>query len=267
MTSLAVGWRKARALFVHAFANMTEYRAEIAIWMLSGSLPLVMMAMWIGLAAEGPVGGYGAADFAAYFLVVFLVRQLTAVWVVWDLEREIRLGELSPKLLRPLDPLWGHVIDNLAEKAVRLPLVLGPVVAGLWWAGARLPLSFESLAGFALLVAGAWIIRFFQEYATGLLTFWTDQTAGLERVWYTISVVLSGTLAPLDLFPGPVRAVLTFTPFPYLADAPVRALLGRLSGAELALALAVQAAWGLAFVIGTRLLWRQGLKRYGAVGA
>jgi hypothetical protein len=28
--------------------------------MISGSLPLVMMAMWIGLAADGPVGGYGA---------------------------------------------------------------------------------------------------------------------------------------------------------------------------------------------------------------
>jgi ABC-2 type transport system permease protein len=259
--------RKARALFVHAFAHHTEYRAEIAIWMLSGSLPLVMMAMWIGLAADGPVGGYAAADFAAYFLVVFLVRQLTAVWVVWELDREIRLGELSPKLLRPLDPLWGYVADNLAEKVVRLPLVLVPVAAGLWWAGARLPLSLESVGGFLLLVVGAWIIRFFQEYATGLLTFWTDQTAGLERVWTSVSLVLSGALAPLDLFPEAVRSVLMYTPFPYLADAPVRALLGRLSGTELAVAVAVQAAWAVAFVIGARLLWRFGLRRYGAVGA
>jgi ABC-2 type transport system permease protein len=57
---------------------------------------------------------------------------------VWELDREIRLGELSPKLLRPIDPLWGHVADNLAEKVVRLPLVLMPVAIGfgLWWAGA-----------------------------------------------------------------------------------------------------------------------------------
>ena len=267
MSSRAWAWRKARALFAHAFANMTEYRAEIAIWMISGSLPLVMMAMWIGLAADGPVGGYAAADFAAYFLVVFLVRQATAVWVVWELDREIRLGELSPKLLRPIDPLWGHVVDNLAEKAVRLPLVLLPVVGGMWWAGARVPFTVESLAGFALLVAGAWVIRFFQEYATGSLTVWTDQTAGLERVWFTVSVVLSGALAPLDLFPATVRSALAFTPFPYLVDAPVQALLGRLTGVELATALAVQAAWGAAFVIGARWLWSRGLRRYGAVGA
>ena len=267
MSAVAWRWRKGRALFTHAFANMSEYRAEIIIWMISGSLPLVMMAMWIGLAADGPIGGYGAADFAAYFLVVFLVRQLTVVWVIWELDHEIRLGGLSPKLLRPIDPLWGHVIDNLAEKAVRLPLILVPVAAGLWWAGAQLPLTPASLGGFVLLAMGAWVIKFFQQYATGLLTFWTDQTVGLERVWFSVSMVLSGALAPLDLFPEQVRAVLPFTPFPYLVDAPVQALLGRLAGPDLLQAFAVQAAWGAAFVLGSRWLWRHGLKRYGAVGA
>jgi len=267
VTSIVWTWRKARALLVHAFAMMTEYRAETIIWMISGSLPLVMMAVWIGLAADGPVGAYDATGFAAYFLVVFLVRQLTVVWVVWELDREIRLGELSPKLLRPIDPLWGHVADNLAEKVVRLPLVLVPVIVGFWWAGARLPLTAESLGGFGLVVAGAWVVKFFQQYATGLLTFWTDQTAGLERVWFSVSMVLSGALAPLDLFPDAVRAVLPFTPFPYLVDVPVQALLGRLSGAELLTAFAVQAAWGAAFVLATRLLWHRGLRRYGAVGA
>ena len=267
MSALAANGRKARALFVHAFASMTEYRAEIVIWMISGSLPLVMMAMWIGLAADGPVGGYDAADFAAYFLVVFLVRQLTVVWVIWELDREIRLGELSPKLLRPIDPLWGHVADNLAEKAVRLPLVLVPVTAGLWWAGAQLPLTIESLGGFVLLVVGAWVIKFFQQYATGLLTFWTDQTVGLERVWFSVSMVLSGALAPLDLFPEAVRAVLPYTPFPYLVDVPVQALLGRLAGPELLQAFVIQGAWGLAFVVASRQAWRHGIRRYGAVGA
>jgi ABC-2 type transport system permease protein len=264
-----LGWgpRKARALFVHAFAMMTEYRAETIIWMISGSLPLVMMAVWISLAAAGPVGGYDAADFAAYFLIVFLVRQLTVVWVVWELDREIRLGELSPKLLRPIDPLWGHVVDNLAEKVLRLPLILVPVVIGLLLTGALPPLTLTSLGGFVLLVGGAWVVRFFQQYATGLLTFWTDQTVGLERVWFSVSMVLSGALAPLDLFPAAVRAVLPFTPFPYLVDLPVQALLGRLSGGELLTAFVVQAAWGAAFVLGTRLLWRRGLRRYGAVGA
>jgi ABC-2 type transport system permease protein len=64
-----------------------------------------------------------------------------------------------------------------------------------------------------------------------------------------------------------VRGVLPYTPFPYLVDVPVQALLGRLAGPELLQAFAVQFAWGLAFVVASRLAWRHGIRRYGAVGA
>jgi ABC-2 type transport system permease protein len=265
--AVAVRWRVARALLAHAFAMMTEYRAEISIWILSGSLPLVMMAMWIGLAADASVGGYDAADFAAYFLLVFLVRQLTGAWVVWELDRAIRLGELSPRLLRPLDPMWYDVADHVAEKVVRLPLVLLPVVAGLWWAEARLALDAAAVGGFAALVTGAAALRFFQQYAFALLAFWTDQAVGLERIWFSVMLVTSGALAPLDLYPAPVRAVVPYTPFPYLVDVPVQTLLGRLAGPALVQAIAIQAAWLLGFVVLRALLWRYGLRRYAAVGA
>ena len=82
-----------------------------------------------------------------------------------------------------------------------------------------------------------------------------------------VALVLSGSLAPLDLFPEAIRGLLPWTPFPYLIDVPVQALLGRLSGPDLLRALLVQAAWLLLFVLASRALWRSGLRRYGAVGA
>lgn len=265
--SLGARWRLARALFAHAFATMTEYRAEITIWVVSGSLPLVMMALWIGMAADGPVGGYGAADFAAYFLLVFFVRQMTGAWVVWELDRAIRLGELSPRLLRPLDPMWQDVADHAAEKLVRLPIIGLPVLAGLWWAEARLALEPAALLGFVALVFGAAALRFFQQYAFSLLAFWTDQAVGLERVFFSLMLVFSGSLAPLDLYPEAVRAVIPYTPFPYLVDVPVQVLLGRIEGAALVQALVVQAVWVALFVLLRWGLWRAGLRRYAAVGA
>ncbi len=260
-------FKRTTALFGRAFALLTEYRAEMFIWIVSGSLPLIMMLIWIGLAEDGPVGGYTASDFAAYFLTVFLVRQATVVWVLWDLDREIRLGELSPKLLRPLDPYWEHVVSNLAEKTLRVPIVLLPVALGLWLAGARLDLSLGSVLVFVLAVAGAWTIRFNQQYSFGLLTFWFDQVLGLEQTYFALYIGLSGALIPLELFPDAVRATIAYTPFPYMIDFPVQVFLGKVVGAELWRGLATQGAWVLAFV-GLRLvLWRQGLKRYGAVGA
>ena len=260
-------FKKFGTLFGRAFALLTEYRAEMVVWILSGSLPLIMMLIWIGLAEDGPVGGYTAPDFAAYFLMVFLVRQATVVWVLWDLDREIRLGELSPKLLRPLDPYWEHVVSNLAEKTLRIPLVLVPVALGIGLAGARLDLSLLSVAVFALTVAGAWTIRFNQQYSFGLLTFWFDQVLGLEQAYFALYIGLSGALVPLELFPDAVQAVIAYTPFPYMIDFPVQVLLGKVTGAELWRGLAVQGIWVLAFISLRLLLWRQGVKRYGAVGA
>ncbi len=236
------------------------------IWIISGSLPLIMMLIWIGLAEDGPVGGYTAADFAAYFLTVFLVRQATVVWVLWDL-REIRLGELSPKLLRPLNPYWEHVVGNLAEKALRIPIVLLPVALGLWLAGARLDLNLTTILVFILTVAGAWTIRFNQQYSFGTLTFWFDQVLGLEQAYFALYIGLSGALIPLDLFPDAVRSVIVYTPFPYMVNFPAEVLLGKVTGSDLWRGLAAQGGWVLAFAGLRSALWRRGLKRYGAVGA
>ena len=260
-------FKRTVALFGRAFALSTEYRAEMLIWIVSGSLPLIMMLIWIGLAEAGPVGGYTATDFAAYFLTVFLVRQATVVWVLWDLDREIRLGELSPKLLRPLDPYWEHVVGNLAEKTLRMPIVLLPVALGLWLAGAHIDLNLANVAVFTVTIAGAWAIRFNQQYSFGLLTFWFDQVLGLEQTYFALYIGLSGALVPLDLFPDAVRAVVAYTPFPYMIDFPAQVLLGKVAGAELWRGLAAQGAWVLAFAGLRLLLWHRGLKRYGAVGA
>lgn len=267
MTQPARLWRITRALFARSFAVMTEYRAEIAIWMISGSLPLIMMFIWISLAEAGPVGGYSAADFAAYFLTVFFVRQMTVVWVLWELDRQIRLGELSPKLLRPLDPFWEHAMDNLAEKVVRIPLLIPPLALGFWLTGARLELALTSVLAFMLALSAAWVMRFCQQYSFGLLTFWFDQVLGLEQVWFALYFGLSGMLAPLSLYPEAIQRIIAYTPFPYLVDFPVQVLLGNVSGSAFWQGLAIQALWVAVFVTLRWLLWRQGLRRYGAVGA
>ena len=104
-------FRKIRVIFATQFAQMVEYRAEVIIWMLSGTLSLVMMLVWMAQAASAPggnVNGYTPAEFASYFLSTWFVSQLLVVWVTYELDFDIRQGQLSPKLMRPLDPMWMH---------------------------------------------------------------------------------------------------------------------------------------------------------------
>ena len=62
--------RLARVLLSSQYATMLEYRAEIALWALSGVLPFVMLGLWSELAASDP-GSAGGLDLPAKFAVCF----------------------------------------------------------------------------------------------------------------------------------------------------------------------------------------------------
>src|SRR6476659_1170191 len=116
------------ALLRRSLAVLLEYRVAMLIWMLSATFPLVMLAVWLSLAADGPIGGFTAGDFIAYYLLSFYMRQMTSVWVAWELDFDIRHGDMSSKLLHPIQPIHEYVSFNLADKIVRgimfTPLVI-----------------------------------------------------------------------------------------------------------------------------------------------
>ena len=258
---------KAKALFRRSLSIMIEYRIQTIIWMLVGIEPIIMMFIWMELAKNGAVGGYSASEFASYFLTAFFVRQMTVVWVVWDLDREIRLGDLSPKLLKPIDPYWEHVIENLAEKLIRFPLVVVPLAIGFWLTGASLPLTIIGILLFILALIGAWTLRFNEQYDYGLISFWTQSSTGIEGVMWAIYYVFSGAIIPIKLMPKAIADIVYLTPFPYMIDFPTQIILGKLSSQEISKGFMILTIWIVFLLVARQLLWKYGIKRYGATGA
>lgn len=252
------------------FAHMSAYRAEIFIWMLSGMVPLIMMAVWIGKAnaSGGSIEGFTPPQFAAYFLGAWLTQQLIVAWVSWELDYQIRQGILSSKLLRPLDPLWEHLAAHVTERMVRFPFMLIVLTAGLLLIpGARLTPDLGHLLAYFVAVNLAFLIRFLIAYCIGLLAFWFDQATALDELYFIVAAFLTGSFAPLTLYPPAVRAVIEWLPFPYLVYYPVRVLNGTADWPEIAGVIGVQLLWIAILVLLRMWLWRRGLRRYGAVGA
>ena len=261
---------KARVLLANGFASMTAYRAEIFIWMLSGTLSLIMMLLWMAQAAHAPgrqVGGYSASGFATYFLSTWLTGQLLVVWVAWELDFEIRQGQLSAQLLRPLDPIWRHSLGHVAERIVRLPfmLVLLVLFAFLTHASfSRSPLDYLLFVVTALM---GFTLRFLWEYCTGLLAFWMDSSTSFSELNWLLYAALGGLFAPLSFYPQAVQHVARFTPFPYMLGLPAELLAGKATLERAAFGLLILTLWTLAFAALRLWMWRAGLRRYGAVGA
>lgn len=261
---------KARVLFIVWFGQMSAYRAEILIWILTGSVPLIMLAVWIGKAqAEGgAVGDFTPQRFAAYFLAAWLSQQMTVAWVAWELDFQIRQGQLSPKLLRPLDIFWDHAAMHLSERVIRLPFILLVITLGILIVPGTIitPDLWHALV-YILSITLAWLIRFMIGFSIGLLSFWFDQAVALDELYFVIAAFLTGAFAPLEFYPPAARALIEWTPFPYLVYYPVQMLNGMLPAEEIPRVLGVQLAWFLILAAARQLLWRYGLKRYGAVGA
>lgn len=88
-------WRIAWALLASQYALMLEYRAEIALWALSGMLPLIMLGVWQGSGA-GAAAGLNSQAIGRYFLSAFVVRQFTVVWLIHVFEEEALRGSYHP---------------------------------------------------------------------------------------------------------------------------------------------------------------------------
>ena len=257
--------RKARTLLSVYLAYMLEYRAELFLWALAGLLPLILLGVWVE-AARGGEFPLNAGEFARYFLMVFLVRQATVVWVVWEFERDVVEGRLSFRLLRPLDPFLDHLAAHGAERLARLPFVaLLTLLFFYLFPEARFtPEPHPFLLGL-LLTLLAFLLRYTMQYATAMLTFWTERATSVEEVFFLLYLFLSGTIAPLEVFPEPLRELALLTPFPYLVYLPAALLAGQ----EVALfpGLWIMLLWGVAFLLLARLLFWLGLKRYSGQGA
>ncbi len=258
-------YKKAIALLTAYYAYMLEYRAEIFLWALSGSLPIILMGVWIQ-ASENSDFGLNSDDFVRYFFSVFLIRQFTTIWVIWEFEREIVEGKLSFRLLQPLDPVWHHIARHLAEKITRIPLVIlfCALFFFLYPDAFWLP-HWQNILLCMLAIAMAFILRFVIQYTFAMFAFWTERASAIQQFWYLFYIFLSGMIAPLEVFPPNIRDILEWTPFPYLIHLPAAILAGL--PINFTRSVFVISIWSILFFIANRWLWKKGLKQYSGMGA
>ena len=257
--------RIAKTLLVVNYAYMLEYRAELFFWVLSGSLPIILMGAWVQASQRGQFG-LSPIDFIRYFIAVFFVRQFSIVWVIWEFEREIVEGRLSFRLLQPLDPGWHHFASHVAERFARLPFAFSLLILffALYPQAIWLPsLSNLLLSGLALMLA--FVLRFVSQYAFAMAAFWIERANSIESCWFLFYLFLSGLIAPLEVFPPIVRQVALWTPFPYLINFPASILVGL--PVNLGQGFLAMLGWIMAFWLLNRWLWKKGLKQYSGMGA
>jgi viologen exporter family transport system permease protein len=259
-----------RALLVAELQAAAQYRVQSVLWLLLTIVrPIVFLAAWTAAAATqgGSIGSFDAADFAAYYVALTLVGQLTNAWEAYDFEYEVRNGQLSPKLLRPLHPVHYLLVANIVWKLATLPALLPVLVLIAWTFHARFETQPWQIALFVPSVLLAAALRFLVSLILGTTAFWTTRIHALMSFYDRLTFLFAGQIAPLSLLPGPLQVLAYILPFGYMLGVPADLLRGGPSLSTALTLMAGQAIWLMAAWFGFVLIWRAGLRQYSAVGA
>ena len=252
------------------FSEAIAYRAEMIIWVLATTMPLIMLVVWTAVASVSPVQSgrtWTTTAFMAYFLSVFVVRQLVSAWACWEINYEVRQGVLSTRLLRPIHPVISYMAQNVAFVPLRVAVTL-PIVALIYFSDARTFLSHSSSTWliWPLTMLGAWFITFFINILIGALSFFLESSIKLMDVWFSLFFVFSGYLYPLDLFPPWLRTATEWLPFRYQIALPVDLIMGTYDATTVVPLLARQWAWAFGLMALSLWVWRVGVRRFQAYG-
>lgn len=263
--------RRVHAMIAVFYGVMLAYRMELVLWTVATSIPLIMMGVWSEFAQGGDLP-LDRLTIIRYFIAVFLVRQLTVVWVIYDFEWHVVSGRLSPLLLQPANPHWRFVTAHLAEQMAKLPFtaialslcvfVFPDAIVG---DGGWRPELINALLAMGFVV-WAFAVRYLMQNALAISAFWIERVTAAEQVLYLPYLYLSGMLAPLEVFPDWARELALLTPFPYTVWVPAM-LVVKPEGLPLLQGVVVMSAWTVALGLLNVALWRRGLKHYSAMGA
>jgi ABC-2 type transport system permease protein len=246
-----------------------QYRAATYMWLI-GMLaePIVYLVVWTTIAEQqgGEINGITVGEFAAYYIIWTLVRNMNIVFTPYGWEWRIREGEFSAALLRPLHPLHDDLAGFAGWKVVTIVMWL-PIAAVLVWIfDPVLDPSLLEVGVFAVAIWGAYLIRTMLMTLLGMITFWTTRVSAIFELFIAVELLLSGRLVPIGLMPEWAQDLAYFLPFVWTFYFPIYALVGDFSTTELLVGLAAQAAWTVALTGLLLVVWRFAVRQYTAVG-
>ena len=257
------------------FQNNLTYRFNYLTRTLFGFIPLTAIIMlWRSIYEGKPadtatVATYTLSQMISYYLVVTIVDALTAVNEDdWQIAGDIKDGNISQFLLKPVDYLWFRLSLFLAGRATYLMVALVPLALFSLWLRDYfvLPANFATLGLFLCSIILTALLQFFLSYTMAMLAFWVLEVSTFIFILYAFEYIASGHLFPLDILPPAIARALFFMPFPYQLYFPVSVYMGKITGSELARGLLIQAGWVVLAYALARFAWHRGIKKYSAVG-
>ena len=253
------------------WAEQWQYRANLIMYLLYWLVsPIIYLAVWTSIAStKGDVNGFTANDFVTYYMTLLIVDQITSNIVIHTFAYKIQDGTLSGELIKPIHPmLTNALVNNIAFKGLTI-MGLTPIWIILFFLF-RPDFSDVTLTGILLAVPAmvmGFFIGFLLSAAITALAFWTTRVYSIHEFYYALILLFSGQFVPLTLMPNIIQNIAQYLPFQMLIYFPIQLILGNLSSTQIVQGYIVGFVWLIVSITIFNWIWRNGVKRFSAVGA
>ena len=251
------------AILIIRMKTLLQYRAASfagictqLFWALLNAM--ILRAFYAGASFAEPISLQQAVTF------VWLGQALLPV-IPWSIDKEIQAqvknGNVAYELIRPLHLYGLWFARSFALRSIPMAIRCVPifVIGGLFF-GLSAPVSWEAGAMFGLSVALALLLSSSMTTLVLISLFWTISGEGVQRLLPHFTLLFSGTLVPLPLFPSWIQSFLSLQPFRGVMDIPCRFYTGVIPVSEAGFYLGFQLSWALLFILLGRWLMSRAMK-------
>ncbi len=253
------------------WAEQWQYRANLIMYLLYWLVsPIIYLAVWTSIAqSKGSVNGFTANDFVTYYMTLLVVDQITSNIVIHTFAYKVQDGSLSGELIRPIHPmLTNALVNNIAFKALTIMGFI-PVWIILFFLY-KPDYSHLTLTGILVALPAmimGFLVGFLLSAAITSIAFWTTRVYSIHEFYYAMILLFSGQFVPLPLMPKLIQDIAQYLPFQLLLYFPIQLILGKLTSAQIIQGYVVGTIWLVVAISIFTWVWRNGVKRYSAVGA
>ena len=230
------------------FRRNLQYRgAHMMNNMASMVFGFVYISIWQAAAQQG-----GSGEYSPQMLVWYMAFSQSILWITTfmtaglDIQTKVRSGAVALEMMRPVSFFlmtvsreFGSLLYNLFFRTIPIAAAFALAVGfyvpsgGLVWVWVALSL-----------VLGAWV-GICLYYLVGISSFWTWEIGWSHTLQYSVNMLFSGYMVPLDLMPPWLEYAARLLPFGAQSFYPVRIYL-QLSGPE---ALLPGAVWTIILIL------------------
>jgi len=253
---------KYRAILRMKYVEMFSYQLSTMVWMFGTMVqPLITMMVWINIYPEQ------GDSFILYFTSLIVVERLTSAWDVWEMDRQIREGSFSYQIVRPFHPIHWAIAENIVYKGLFLVVLLPCwIILSFFIPSLQLHLSISQWLLFLLALLLGAIIRFAFSFVFGILGFWMTKVTAIFAMFETVSLFISGRIAPFSLLPPVVKQISVYLPYRYMIGFPLEILTKSADSQTLLVGFIGSFIWTVLLILAIGWLWKAGLKKNQAVG-